>query len=243
MEIFRNRIEVEIIRKDDTDKILKEQFKLTIFGIHKSYENYDSYTIRQNQVLMDKPIYLGLAVLELSKFLMYISYYLRLQPYFGQKYLQLLFMDTDSFVLSFNTKDIVEDFKNLEDFFHFSNLNENHEIFGNENKKVISKFKIETPKNIWIDEFIALRSKMFAFRCGDESKNKLKRISQNRSKNNKFDENYNCLFGEEYQMECNHYIIRSINHDMFFEKIKKATLFIFDDKRCYINNIESVPWN
>ena len=57
-------------------------------------------------------------------------------------------MDNDSFILSANTKDIIKDLKNLEDIFDFSNLDENHEIFSNKNKKVIGEFKLETPKNI-----------------------------------------------------------------------------------------------
>ena len=97
-------------------------------------------------------------------------------------------MDTDSFVLSVNTKDIIKDLKNLEDVSDFSNLDENHELFSNKNKKVIGKFKIEVPKNIWIDEFICLRSKMYAFKCGDDSKNKLKGISKSQSKHIKFEE-------------------------------------------------------
>ena len=48
-------------------------------------------------------------------------------------------MDTDSFVLSVNTKDIIKDLKNLEDLFDFINLNENHDLFSNKNKKVIGK--------------------------------------------------------------------------------------------------------
>ena len=79
-------------------------------------------------------------------------------------------MDTDSFVLSVNTKDIIKDLKDLEAIFDFSNLDENHELFSNKNKKVIGKFKIETPKSIWIDDFICLRSKGYAFKCGDDSK-------------------------------------------------------------------------
>ena len=66
---------------------------------------------------MDKPIYLGFTVLELSKLLMYETYYDILQVYIGQKNKQLHYMDTDSFVLSVNTKDIIKDLKNLEDIF------------------------------------------------------------------------------------------------------------------------------
>ena len=90
-------------------------------GIQKSYENYDSYTFKQNEVVMDKPIYLGFTVLELSKLHMYETYYDILQPYFGQENLQIHYIDTDAFVLSVNTKYIVKDLKSLEDMFHFSN--------------------------------------------------------------------------------------------------------------------------
>ena len=67
-------------------------------------------------------------------------------------------------------------------------MNENHELFSNKNKKVNGKFKIKTLKKIWIDEFVCLRSKMYSFKCGDNSKNKLKYISQSYSKKNNFDE-------------------------------------------------------
>ena len=67
MEIVRNRKKLEFIKKEDTHKIIKQQSKLTFNGIHKSYEKYDSYTLKQNEILMDKPIYLGFAVLELNK--------------------------------------------------------------------------------------------------------------------------------------------------------------------------------
>ena len=146
---------------------------------------------------MDKPIYLGFAILELSKLLMYETYYDKLQLHFGAKSLQLHYMDTDSFILNVNTKDIIKDLKNLEDVFDFSNLDKNHELFSNKNKKVIGKFKLETPKNIWIDEFVCLRSKMYARKCGDDNKNKLKGVSESQSKHIKFEEYYNCFFGGE----------------------------------------------
>ena len=243
MENVRNRLKIKFIKKDDHKEIIKQHPKLTFNGIHKSYDNCDSYAFKQNEVLMDKPIYLGFSVLKFSNLLMYETYYDILQPYFGQENIQLHYMDTDSFILSVNTKDIIKRLKNLEDIFDFSNLDKTHELFSNKNKKAICKFKIETPKNIWIDEFVCLRSKMYAFKCGNDSKNRLKGISKSQSKNIKFEEYYNCLFGKEYQKECDNYIIRSINHDMVLQKVKKSTLSIFDDKRCYINNIESKPWN
>ena len=243
MENVRNRLKIKPVKKDDYKEIIKLQSKLTFNGIHKSYENCYIYTFKQNEVLMDKPIYLGFSVLELSKLLMYETCYDKLQPYFGQEDIQLHYMDTDSFVLSVNTKDIIKDLKNLEDIFDFSNLDKNHELFSNKNKNVIGKFKIETPKNIWIDEFVCLRSKMYAFKCGNDSKNKLKGISKSQSKNIKFGEYIKCLNGEDYQQECDNYIIRSINHEMILQKVKKSTLSIFDDKRCYLNKNESKPWN
>ena len=90
-----------------------------------------------------------------------------------------------------------------------------------------------------------MRSKAYSFKCKDniEDKNKIKGISKSQSKHIKFEEYYNCLFGKEYQKEYNNYIIRSINHEMILQEIKKSTLSLFDDKRCYINNIESIPWN
>ena len=199
MENVRNRLKIKIIKKDDYREIKKQQSKLTFNGIHKSYENCDSYTFKQNEFLMDKPIYLGFAVLELSKLLMYETYYDKLQPFFGQENIKLHYMYCDSFVLSIETENIINDLKNLEDFFDFSNLNKNYELLSNKNKKVVGKFKIETPENIWIDEFVALRSKCYAFKCGNISKIKLKGISKSYSRNIKFDEYKKCLDGEEYQ--------------------------------------------
>ena len=70
MENVRNRLKRKFIKKDDYRELIKQQSKLTFNRIHKSYENCDSYTFKQNEVLMDKPIYLEFFVLELSKLLM-----------------------------------------------------------------------------------------------------------------------------------------------------------------------------
>ena len=53
MENVRNRLKIKVIRKDNYRKIIEHQSKLTFNGIHKSYANCDSYTFKQNEVLMD----------------------------------------------------------------------------------------------------------------------------------------------------------------------------------------------
>ena len=159
--------------------IRKQPSKLTFDGVHKSYENCDRYLFKANEVSMDKLIYLVLAILELSKLHMCETFYNKLQPYFGQDKLKLHYNDNDCFVLSIDSDNIINDLKNLEDVFDFNNLDKDHEIYRTKNRKVVGKFKIETPKNVFIDEFVCMRSKMHAFKCKDETedKNKLKGIS------------------------------------------------------------------
>ena len=111
LENVRNRLELKLMKKDDIKDIIKIQSKLTFNGIQKSYENCYSFTYKKNEVVMDKAIYVGFAILELSKLHMYETYYDTLQPYFGQENLRLIYIDTDGMFLSMKTKDIIKDLK------------------------------------------------------------------------------------------------------------------------------------
>ena len=71
-------------------------------------------------------------------------------------------------------------------------MNEKHELFNNKKKKVVGKFKVETPENIWIDEFVCLRSKAYSFKCGNKNTIKLKGVSKFSSKIIKFDKFGKC---------------------------------------------------
>ena len=82
---------------------------------------------------------------------------------------------------------------------------------------------------------------MYAFKCGDDSKNKLEGVFNSQSKHIKFEECYNCLIGGEYQKECDNYLIRAINHEMYLQRVIKSTLFQFDHKRWYIIETDSKP--
>ena len=103
---------------------------------------------------MDEPEKLEFVVLQLSKYLMYETNYDKLQAYFGGQKMQLLYGDTESFVLNLNTIKTIMDLYNLKDFFDFSNLNNDLKLFSNEHQKTVGIFKTETPKDIWIEDFI-----------------------------------------------------------------------------------------
>ena len=77
---FEKERKIKLIKKDDTDEFIKQQSNNTFNGIHKSSKNCDRYTFKENEVKMDKPIYLGFAVLKLSKLFLYEIYYDELQP-------------------------------------------------------------------------------------------------------------------------------------------------------------------
>ena len=71
----------------------------------------------------------------------------------------------------------------------------------------------------------------------------MKGFSKSQSKYIKFDEYKNCLDGEEYEKDCDIYILRSLNHEMNLQQVKKCTLSLFVDKRCYIKETKCKPWN
>ena len=69
-----------------------------------------------------------------------------------------------------NTKHFIKDLENLESTFDFSNLDETHERLSHKIKKVEGKYKIETAEDIWIDEFVCLRSKTHSIKGGVDVK-------------------------------------------------------------------------
>ena len=62
LENVRNRLIIEPNKKNYFKKIIKQQSKLTFNGVHESYENCDSYTSKENEVVMDTAIYVGFAI-------------------------------------------------------------------------------------------------------------------------------------------------------------------------------------
>ena len=113
MENFRNRRKVDFFNRGDDEKNIKQPAKITFNGIHEPFRNHDSYTFKQNEVLMEKPIYVGYFILEMSKRLLYKIYWDKLQANFGKKKIKIHHVDTDAIELSITSKIFIKDLKNL----------------------------------------------------------------------------------------------------------------------------------
>ena len=243
MENVRDRTKLEIIDHSQIDQIIKRQSKLSFKGIVDHYSKFSVYKFDKEKTVFDKPIYLGFSVLELSKLLMYEFYYHTSEPYWQNK-VQLHYMDTDSFILSFNAnnRELRNFLQENKDEFDFSELDKSHEFYDPINKKVIGKMKIETSPVLVLDTFTALRSKSYSFSYnypnGITQKAKQKRIQ----KAPKSEEYQNSLFNSETSSSTN-ISIRSNLHNLTVEKQPKLCLNPFDDKRLYINPIQSLPWD
>ena len=153
-------------------------------------------------------------------------------------------MDTDSFILSFDTnhQELINFLQENKDEFDFSELDKSIELYNPINKKVIGKMKIETSPVLVLDTFTALRSKSYSFSYnnpnGFTQKAKQKRIQ----KAPKCEEYQSSLFNSETSSSTN-ISIRSNLHSLTIEKQPKLCLNHFDDKRLYINPIQSLPWD
>ena len=112
---------------------------------------------------LNKPIYVGFSILELSKSLMYEFHDKYIKNLFDAK---LLFIDTDSLVCEIKTEDAYEDFYLDKDLFDLSGYPLHSKFFDPVNKKVIGKVNDEF-KGKLISEFAGLKSKMYSFISGD----------------------------------------------------------------------------
>ena len=126
--------------------------------------------MKKTEVRMNKPIYLGQAILVISKTLMYEFWYDYIKPKYEDK-ARLCYMDTDSFVMHIKTEDFYKDIAgDVERWFDTSNYDEKDKrpLPIGKNKKVIGLFKDELGGKI-MTEFCALRAKAYAYKLDDDS--------------------------------------------------------------------------
>ena len=243
MENIRNRVNVKLVNTVEKARklIAKPNFRSRkIFN-----ENLISVHMKKTSLLMNKPVYLGMCILDLSKTIMYDFHYNYIKPKYGDK-AKLLFTDTDSLMYEIETEDFFKDIsEDVKDRFDTSDYPENHPsgIPTGINKKVLGMFKDEAGGKI-IKEFVGLRSKLYSFVMNDggESK-KCKGVKKQVVASSITHEDYKtCLrTGKEQLRKQN--ILRSYEHEVYTEEVNKVALSAQDDKRYILSDgVHTLAW-
>ena len=136
--------------------------------------------MKKTRVKMNKPLYLGMSILDISKILMYEFWCNYIIPKYGEK-AKLCYTDTDSFIIYIKTEDFFEDISNdVEKWFDTSNYDKNDKrpLPIGKNKKVPGLFKDELGGKI-ITEFVALRPKTYSYLDDNCNKHKKAKGTKN----------------------------------------------------------------
>ena len=236
MENIRNRVDVKLVNNRGAAEKLsaKPNFeKATIFD-----EGLVAIHMKRTKLKFNKPVYCGMAILDLSKSLMYDFHYGYILPKYGKNQ-KLLFTDTDSLCYEIETEDFYKDISgDVEKGFDTSNFPKDHpsEIPVGKNKKVPGMMKDEAGGRI-IEEFIGLRAKLYSYKMfeGKEEK-KCKGIKKSVVRKDISHEDYKeCLFSKKPQMRKMN-VIRSRRHEIFSETVNKIALSANDDKRIILED-------
>ena len=192
--------------------------------------------MKKTELLMDKPMAVGQAILDISKTLTYEFWY----DYLKLKYhdnIKLCYMDTDSLILQIQTDDFFKDINNdVNKWFDTSNYdkNDNRPLEIGKNKKVIGKFKDELGGRI-LTEFVALRAKTYAYvQLNDDKLEEHKKAKGTKKyvikKHLNFDLHKKALFNNE-TIRCTQQRFKSDYHNIYTQTVHKAAQDNKDDKR------------
>ena len=241
MENIRKHRDIKLVTTDKKrNKLVSEPNYHTINYI---LEDLSIIEMNKTRVKMNKPIYLGLSILDISEILMYKFWYDYLKPKYNDN-VKLCYMDTDSFVMNIKTNDFYKDIANdVEKRFNTSNYECNRPLPIGKNKKVIGLMKDELGGKI-ITEFVTPRPKTYSYLTDDGKEDKkakgtkkcvIKRMI-------KFNDYKNCLLKDEILLKSQQRFI-SKKHDVHREDINKIALSNDDDKRIVSSDkITSYPY-
>ena len=192
------------------------------------------------KVKMNKLVYLGQAILHLSKIIMYEFHYDYMKRKYDEKSLKLLYMDTDSLVYDIKTEDFYKDIaEDVETRFDTSGYEPDRPLPIGKNKKVTGLMKDELGGKI-MKEFISLRPKMYGYRVEESEPRKCKGIKKCVVKKIiSFEDIKRCLL-EGINIHRSQMMFRSRKHKVKTLEVNKLALSREDDKRISINGIDSL---
>ena len=238
MENVLNRSNIKLIN-NDPEKLLKLIRQPNFQNAYQISNNLCLVESKPIKTVFDKPIYLGACILETSKLHMYQFWY----DYLKNKYkVELIYTDTDSFIIYVETDDIYRDMLENKNLYDFSEYPKDHPNYDITNKKVLGKFKDEM-KSLIITEFIGLKPKMYSFNYIDNNiivNNNIHKgvkksicLKHNEYKKSLYKEEL--IYKEFYNLQLN-------KQNIYLDKIKKIALNPFESKRYWIDNINSLPY-
>ena len=240
---------MENVRKHMDFELVSSQVRLqkcinspTYQGCHIINEELVGVSKVKAKLVLNKPIYLGMTILDLSKVHMYSFYYDVLKARYKDD-VRLIYTDTDSYVIQTFTEDIYEDWKGIKDYMDFSGYDKNHPCYDATNKKVLGKFKDEMDGKI-ITNFIALRPKMYCLKVFNEQKaeKKAKGVPKLKVKRDLDMKDYEATLHEHIPKNVNFNAIRSKNHQIYSINQSKVGLTSYDNKRYWFNDTDSLPY-
>ena len=202
--------------------------------------------LKQENILLNNPIYLGATILELSKLKM-LEYYSLFKTQFGSN-IRLMYQDTDSFIFLYkNIKNVYLELLNNKTIYNIldtSNYPENHILYNKQNKSIPGFLKDEVPPDNFILEYIGLKSKNYSLKLlNNEEILKAKGGSVDQLKENISHETYKDVLINEKKVISNFNKIKSYDHKLYTEKILKKVLDFNDDKRYILDNsIDTLPF-
>ena len=241
MENIRKHRHIKLVTTDKKrSKLVSEPNYHTINLISKDLSIIE---MKKTKVKMNKPIYLGLSILEISKILMYEFWYDYMKPKYNDN-VRLCYMDTDSFIKNIKTnefyKDISDDVNNR---FDTSDYEVKRPLPIGKNKKVIGLMKDELGGEI-ITEFVTLRPNTYSYLTDDSKEDKKSKGTKKCviKKMIKFDDYKKCLLNDKVILKSQQRFI-SAKHDVYIENVNKITVSNNDDKRIVSSNkISSYPY-
>ena len=157
-ENLRKRINVRLV--NNAKNFLKNTSRST-YVTHKLFDkDYAAIHEIKSVLVLNKPIYIGFTVLDLSKWMMYDFHYNFIKKNFNA---ELLLTDTDSLAYELKLENIYEEFHKWKDLFDFSNYSKDSKFYDGTNKKLVGKMK-DVYGGVGIEEFIELKSKMYSIK-------------------------------------------------------------------------------
>ena len=219
MENIRKHRDIKLVTTDKKrNKLVSEPNYHTINLI---LEDLSIIEMKKTKVKMNKPIYLGLSILEISKTLMYEFWYDCMKPKYNDN-VKLCYTDTDSFIINIKTNYFYEEIaSDIENSFDTSNYEVKRPLPMGKNKKVIGLMKDELGGKI-ISEFVTLRPKTYSFLTDDGKEDKKAKGTKKCviKKMIKFNDYKKCLLNDEVIFKSQQIFI-SKKHDVYTENIKK----------------------